>query len=79
MHQGLVALRLGGIEVEHKDDHRSPGTIDELMLFASVEQDFDGMARDLVALIKDYFAGTKPGKKWYKINGKLITPENAAQ
>ena len=46
---------------------------------ATVEQDFDGMARDLVAMMKDYFAGTKPSEKWYKIDGKLITPENAAQ
>jgi ribose transport system substrate-binding protein len=45
---------------------------------ASVEQDFDGMAGDLVGLMKDYFAGIQPDQKWYKIEGNLITPENAA-
>lgn len=46
---------------------------------ASVAQDFDGMARTIVALIKDTFAGKKPSQQWYKIEGRLITPKNAAE
>ncbi len=46
---------------------------------ASVAQDFDGMARKLVSLIKDTFAGKKPAQQWYKIQGKLITPKNAGE
>jgi ribose transport system substrate-binding protein len=46
---------------------------------ATVEQDFDGMARKLVQLMKDTFEGAKPDRQWYKIEGKLITAENAAE
>ncbi len=39
---------------------------------ATIEQDFDGMAKLLVGLIKEYFAGKRPEKQLYKIPGKIF-------
>ncbi len=44
--------------------------------YASVAQDFDGMAAKLVELIEAYFNGQKPTEQWYKIPGKLLTKDN---
>ena len=38
---------------------------------ATIQQDFDGMAKLLAGLIKDSFAGKKPDKQVYKIPGKV--------
>lgn len=38
---------------------------------ATIEQDFDGMAKMLVGLIKDYFEGKQPEQEWYMIPGKV--------
>jgi ribose transport system substrate-binding protein len=38
---------------------------------ATIEQDFDGMAKMLVGLMKDYFQGKQPEKEWYMIPGKV--------
>ncbi len=38
---------------------------------ATIEQDFDGMAKMLVGLMKDHFQGKQPEKKWYMIPGKV--------
>lgn len=47
--------------------------------FASVAQDFDGMAAKLIELMEAYFNGQKPTEQWYKIPGKLLTKENLGQ
>ena len=46
---------------------------------ATVAQDFDGMAKKVVSLIKATFSGEKPAQKWYKIKGTLITAANAGK
>ena len=38
---------------------------------ATIEQDFDGMAKMLVELMKDNFQGKQPEKEWYMIPGKV--------
>jgi ribose transport system substrate-binding protein len=38
---------------------------------ATIQQDFDGMAKLIVSLAKDNFAGKKPEKQLYKIPGKV--------
>ena len=38
---------------------------------ATVEQDFDGMAKLMVELIQDNFDGKQPEKEWYLIPGKI--------
>ena len=38
---------------------------------ATIEQDFDGMAKMLVGLMKDHFQGKQPEKEWYMIPGKV--------
>jgi ribose transport system substrate-binding protein len=38
---------------------------------ATIQQDFDGMAKMLVGAISDYFAGKKPDKQLVKIPGKV--------
>ncbi len=42
---------------------------------ATIEQDFDGMAKELVAIIADYLAGNPPETDLVTIPGKLITQE----
>ena len=42
---------------------------------ATVEQDFDGMAKMVVQLMKDYFKGTQPEQEWYMIPGKVYPGE----
>ena len=41
---------------------------------ATIEQDFDGMAKILVGLIKDNFEGKPTEQKWYMIPGKVYPP-----
>jgi len=38
---------------------------------ATIEQDFDGMAKMLVELIKNSFEGKQPEQEWYMIPGKV--------
>jgi len=40
---------------------------------ATIEQDFDTMAKKLAGLIADYFAGKKPDSDTYQVPGKLYT------
>ncbi|MFN8489652.1 MAG: substrate-binding domain-containing protein [Caldilineaceae bacterium] len=44
---------------------------------ATVQQDFDGMAKQLVDIVEKELAGAKPDKDLVTIPGKLITKENA--
>lgn len=39
---------------------------------STIQQDFDGMAKLLTGLVKDAFAGKKPGQDLYKIPGKVF-------
>ena len=41
---------------------------------ATIEQDFDGMAKILVGLIKDNFEGKPTEQEWYMIPGKVYPP-----
>lgn len=42
---------------------------------ATIEQDFDEMAKVLTNLIKDYFQGKQPEQQWYMIPGKVYLGE----
>lgn len=44
---------------------------------ASIAQDFDGMAQQLVGIIAAYLGGEQPASESMQIPGVLVTPENA--